>query len=189
MWSRKCIIFRLKELQFSEIKIDGSFVKGCAVDKGNANVCASIIKLAHAFGSKASAVGIESSEDAQALLGLGCDIGQGYLFAKPMTQNELMDRVMAARAEKSGGVLQVLSRRLEDRKSPRRHTRRAATVSLGPGRMSVPCIIWDISDGGARLAIGHSLANLPRHFTLNFSETAASGAIAKLCGLMRGTLV
>ena len=92
-----------KELQFSEIKIDGSFVKGCAVDKGNANVCASSIKLAHAFGSKASAVGIESSEDAQALLGLGCDIGQGYLFAKPMTQNELMDRVMAARAEKSGG--------------------------------------------------------------------------------------
>jgi EAL domain-containing protein (putative c-di-GMP-specific phosphodiesterase class I) len=88
-----------KELPFSEIKIDRSFVNSCAVDKGNASVCESIIKLAHAFGCKASAVGIESSEDAQTLLGLGCDVGQGYLFAKPMTQDELMGRVMAARAE------------------------------------------------------------------------------------------
>jgi EAL domain-containing protein (putative c-di-GMP-specific phosphodiesterase class I) len=86
-----------KELSFSELKIDRSFVQGCAENKGSANVCKTMIELAHNFGSKASAVGIETSEEAQKLAELGCDLGQGYLFAKPMTEQELMDMVMAAR--------------------------------------------------------------------------------------------
>jgi EAL domain-containing protein (putative c-di-GMP-specific phosphodiesterase class I) len=87
-----------KELPFAEMKIDRSFVQGCSNDKGNARICKSMIDLAHTFGSKAVAVGIETNEDAQAFAGLGCDIGQGYLFAKPMTEQELMGRVMSARA-------------------------------------------------------------------------------------------
>jgi EAL domain-containing protein (putative c-di-GMP-specific phosphodiesterase class I) len=86
-----------KELAFSEIKLDRSVVHGCAASKGNANTCRTMIELAHNFGSKASAVGIETREDAQALAGWGCDNGQGYLFAKPMTEQELMAMVMAAR--------------------------------------------------------------------------------------------
>jgi EAL domain-containing protein (putative c-di-GMP-specific phosphodiesterase class I) len=87
-----------KELPFAEMKIDRSFVHGCGNDKGNARICKSMIELAHTFGSKAVAVGIETNEDAQAFVGLGCDIGQGYLFAKPMTEQELMGRVVSARA-------------------------------------------------------------------------------------------
>ena len=86
-----------KELPFSEIKIDRSCVHGCAGDDGNAKVCKSIIELAHNFGSKASAVGIETSADVQKLAEFGCDNGQGYLFAKPMTEQELMAMVMSAR--------------------------------------------------------------------------------------------
>jgi EAL domain-containing protein (putative c-di-GMP-specific phosphodiesterase class I) len=103
-----------KELPFSEIKMDRSFVNGCAADKGSANVCESIIKLAHAFGSKAAAVGIESNEEAQHLLSLGCDVGQGYLFAKPMTEEGLMGKVMTVRAESSAGTADA-SPRQEDR--------------------------------------------------------------------------
>jgi EAL domain-containing protein (putative c-di-GMP-specific phosphodiesterase class I) len=91
-----------KELPFSEIKIDRSCVQGCADQKGNANICKTMIELAHNFGSTASAVGIEASADAQQLLGLGCDVGQGYLFAKPMTEQGLMDVVMAARTGSKG---------------------------------------------------------------------------------------
>ena len=91
-----------RELAFSEIKIDRSFVQGCAVDKGNANLCKSMIDLAHNFGSTASAVGVETSEDSRELVGLGCDIGQGYLFAKPMTEQDLKTQVMAKRAESQG---------------------------------------------------------------------------------------
>jgi EAL domain-containing protein (putative c-di-GMP-specific phosphodiesterase class I) len=86
-----------KELPFAEIRIDRSFVQGCANNKANANVCKTMVELAHNFGSKASAVGIETTEDAQELANLGCDSGQGYLFAKPMTEQELMTMVMAAR--------------------------------------------------------------------------------------------
>jgi EAL domain-containing protein (putative c-di-GMP-specific phosphodiesterase class I) len=92
--------FRLfKELPFSEIKIDRSFVKDCSIDKGSANVCKSMVELAHNFGSKASAVGIETGEEVRKLAEIGCDSGQGYLFAKPMTEQELMAMVMAARAK------------------------------------------------------------------------------------------
>jgi EAL domain-containing protein (putative c-di-GMP-specific phosphodiesterase class I) len=87
-----------KELSFSEIKVDRSFVHGCAGDQDNAKICKAMMALTHAFGSKATAVGIETAEDAQALVGLGCDLGQGYLFAKPMSVQELMGVVTAARA-------------------------------------------------------------------------------------------
>ncbi len=90
-----------KELQFAEIKIDRSFVRDCAKHKGNASVCKTMIELAHNFGSQASAVGIETPEDVQTLLGLGCDLGQGYLFAKPMTPQELMAMVTVARNAKA----------------------------------------------------------------------------------------
>jgi EAL domain-containing protein (putative c-di-GMP-specific phosphodiesterase class I) len=43
-------------------------------------------------------VGIEKSEDSQKLAELGCDLGQGYLLGKPMTEQELMAMVTAARA-------------------------------------------------------------------------------------------
>jgi EAL domain-containing protein (putative c-di-GMP-specific phosphodiesterase class I) len=91
-----------KELAFSEIKLDRSIIGGCAGNKVSANMCKAMIELAHTFGSKASAVGIETREEAQALASLGCDNGQGYLFAKPMTEAELMAMVMAARSAPKG---------------------------------------------------------------------------------------
>ena len=91
-----------KELPFSELKIDRSFVHGCASDQDNANVCKTMIELAHNFGSRASAVGIEAAEDVRKLADLGCDSGQGYLFAKPMTEQELKGMVMAAHGKSVG---------------------------------------------------------------------------------------
>ena len=62
---------------------------------------------------------------------------------------------------------EMLARYREDRKSARRFTRRGATVSFSADKPSVDCVVWDISDGGARLAIARPLADLPRHFILN----------------------
>jgi hypothetical protein len=53
------------------------------------------------------------------------------------------------------------------RKSARNFTRRAAKVSFGAQTVPVNCVIWDISEGGARLAIAFPMASLPRHFTLS----------------------
>jgi hypothetical protein len=60
----------------------------------------------------------------------------------------------------------MLQRPQEQRKGFRRPTRRAAEVSFGEGEPAVRCVIWDMSDGGARLAVARPLADLPPTFTL-----------------------
>jgi PilZ domain len=57
-------------------------------------------------------------------------------------------------------------RKSEKRMTLRRPARRAATVTFGAEKPPVTCVIWDISEGGARLAVAHPLATLPHHFTL-----------------------
>jgi EAL domain-containing protein (putative c-di-GMP-specific phosphodiesterase class I) len=86
-------------LPFSEIKIDQSFVQGCASNKGNAGVCRGMVQLAHNFSRHAVAVGVETDEDARALAGFGCDLAQGYIFGKPMLDRQLMTMVAAGRAQ------------------------------------------------------------------------------------------
>lgn len=44
--------------------------------------------------------------------------------------------------------------------------RRAAHVVLGARQPPVGCVIWDMSDGGARLAVAHPMSDLPRTFIL-----------------------
>jgi len=75
---------RLRQLPFSELKIDRSYVSNCHEDKVNAGLCETIVKLAQRFELNAVAEGIEKSEESETLKAIGCDIGQGYLFAKPM---------------------------------------------------------------------------------------------------------
>ena len=58
------------------------------------------------------------------------------------------------------------------RKTSRRPMRRAATIVLGERGQPIPCVIWDISEGGARLAVAHSLATLPNNFTLVLCKSA-----------------
>ena len=72
----------------------------------------------------------------------------------------------------------MLTRSREHRKSARHFTRRAATISFGGGTPSVSCVIWDISDGGARLAFALPMADLPHEFTLNIF---ADGSVQRNC--------
>jgi EAL domain-containing protein (putative c-di-GMP-specific phosphodiesterase class I) len=75
---------RLRQLPFSELKIDRSYVTNCNSDKTNAGLCEVIIELARRFGLKSVAEGIETHHESHRLQALGCNLGQGYLFAKPM---------------------------------------------------------------------------------------------------------
>lgn len=75
---------RLRQLPFSELKIDRSYVTDCNTDRTNAGLCETIVEMAHRFGLKTVAEGIETPHESHKLQGLGCNIGQGYLFAKPM---------------------------------------------------------------------------------------------------------
>lgn len=81
---------RLRQLPFSELKIDRSYVINCHVDRVNAGLCETIVELARRFGLKTVAEGIETPHESHKLQGVGCDIGQGYLFGKPMPKAQLI---------------------------------------------------------------------------------------------------
>ena len=66
------------------LKIDRSFVTQMTSSKQAHTVVASVISMAHSLGLKVVAEGVETREEADALIGLGCDEGQGYLFHKPL---------------------------------------------------------------------------------------------------------
>ena len=86
---------RLKQFPFTEIKLDRSYVQGCATDPMNAGICQSIVELARASGATCVAEGIEAATDRDALIRLGCDLGQGFFFGRPMSVGKLIERTAA----------------------------------------------------------------------------------------------
>ncbi len=81
---------RLRQLPFCELKIDRSYVTDCDKDRTNAGLCETIVEMAHRFGMKTVAEGIETPHESHKLQAIGCSIGQGYLFAKPMSKADLV---------------------------------------------------------------------------------------------------
>ena len=73
----------LHQLPFTELKIDRSFVSGMSESAGSAQIVRTIIVLARTLGMNVVAEGIETRDQLSQLTALGCDYGQGYLFAKP----------------------------------------------------------------------------------------------------------
>jgi EAL domain-containing protein (putative c-di-GMP-specific phosphodiesterase class I) len=87
---------RLKQLPFSELKLDRSYVQNCATDPLNAGICRSIIDLARASGAVSVAEGVETAHDWTELVRMRCDLGQGYYFGRPMSAGKLIDHIGAA---------------------------------------------------------------------------------------------
>ncbi|HYN37876.1 MAG TPA: EAL domain-containing protein, partial [Rhodospirillales bacterium] len=74
----------LKALPVDELKIDKAFVMHLHEDERDAKIVRSTIDLAHGLGLKVVAEGVETEAHVAALSAFGCDIGQGYLFSKPL---------------------------------------------------------------------------------------------------------
>jgi EAL domain-containing protein (putative c-di-GMP-specific phosphodiesterase class I) len=76
------------------LKVDRSFVHGVGQDAMDTAIVQSVVALAKALHLDVTAEGIETQAQRSELLALGCDRGQGYLFAKPLPANE-MDMLLA----------------------------------------------------------------------------------------------
>jgi diguanylate cyclase (GGDEF)-like protein/PAS domain S-box-containing protein len=74
----------LTTLKASELKIDKSFVLGMDRDNSFETVVKSVVAMAHDLNLRVVAEGIENEEAVAKLQRFGCDVGQGYLFGKPM---------------------------------------------------------------------------------------------------------
>ncbi len=82
---------RLKELPFAEVKLDRSFVTGCAHDKTKRAMCEAVVDLARRFNITSVAEGVETTEDLQVLVETGYDVAQGFLFARPMESGQFIE--------------------------------------------------------------------------------------------------
>ncbi|GJL86109.1 MAG: hypothetical protein DHS20C02_18840 [Micavibrio sp.] len=72
------------------LKIDQSFIRDMHKDEGSMELVKSIISLGKNLKMAIVAEGIEDKEEAKALRNLGCDLAQGYLYAKPMPERDLI---------------------------------------------------------------------------------------------------
>lgn len=84
-------LHHLRILQFDKLKIDQSFVREMIDNSESRTIVKTMVALGNGFGIPTTAEGIETAEHLEMLQQLGCDLGQGYLFSKPLSQSEVLD--------------------------------------------------------------------------------------------------
>jgi EAL domain-containing protein (putative c-di-GMP-specific phosphodiesterase class I) len=81
----------LKRFRVHVLKIDQSFVRDMLVDKSDSAIIAAIINLGRSLGIDLVAEGVETAEQADALLTMGCNILQGYHYSRPIPFGAMTD--------------------------------------------------------------------------------------------------
>lgn len=80
----------LRRLPLAEVKVDRSFVLGMANDADDAAIVRSVIELSGALGLRVVAEGVEDERTWRLLHSAGCDVAQGWFYARPMPADELV---------------------------------------------------------------------------------------------------
>ncbi|KON82373.2 EAL domain-containing protein [Azoarcus sp. PA01] len=84
----------LGRLPIHELKVDQSFVRGIAGEASKRSIITAIIDMAHALGMQVLAEGIETEEQLAFLKDRHCEMGQGYLFHRPLSA-DVFERLFA----------------------------------------------------------------------------------------------
>ena len=82
-------LMQLRQLPFTEVKIDRFFVDDATTSDESRLIVKSVIDLSHGLGLSVTAEGIETADQLLLLRELGCDVGQGYLIATPLEPQDL----------------------------------------------------------------------------------------------------
>jgi EAL domain-containing protein (putative c-di-GMP-specific phosphodiesterase class I) len=80
---------QLRQLPFTEVKIDQSFIADSTRSRDCRLIIQSIAELAHGLGLTATAEGVETIEQLRVVRELGCDLVQGYLISPPLEPDAL----------------------------------------------------------------------------------------------------
>ncbi len=76
-------LHHLKSLPFDELKVDRSFVSSMTTERESRKIVAAVVGLGQSLGLNTIAEGVETEEQADTLLRLGCDMGQGWHYGRP----------------------------------------------------------------------------------------------------------
>jgi diguanylate cyclase (GGDEF)-like protein/PAS domain S-box-containing protein len=90
-------LLHLQSLPFDEIKVDRSFVKSMIDRRECRKIVAAVVGLGQSLGLRTIAEGIENEEQAEMLLWLGCERGQGFLYGHPLPVHEVCNSLTAIR--------------------------------------------------------------------------------------------
>jgi diguanylate cyclase (GGDEF)-like protein/PAS domain S-box-containing protein len=86
----------LKRFPVDILKIDRSFVEGITADSGDATLAEAVVQLGRTLRLQTVAEGIETADQWSTLRALGCEYGQGYLFARPVAAAEIVPLIRAS---------------------------------------------------------------------------------------------
>lgn len=84
----------LDSLPFDELKVDRRFVEEINSNRNTRKIAATIVGLGQSLGLATVAEGIDDATQADRLLWLGCDVGQGYFFGRPVPASELISMLV-----------------------------------------------------------------------------------------------
>ena len=102
----------LQALPFDELKVDRSFVGSMTEKRESRKIVSAVVGLGQSLGLMTVAEGIETQEQAEMMLWLGCELGQGYFYGRPIPAEQLPACVSATREKlliKSGSAWQKIS--------------------------------------------------------------------------------
>jgi len=94
----------LKKAPFDKVKIDQSFVKGAAHDKRNTAIIRAVTAIADTLGLETTAEGVETQDEIELIRSLGCSHIQGYVFGKPMPNEDVTAALTGGAAAKPVGL-------------------------------------------------------------------------------------
>ena len=87
----------LRHLPIEAIKIDQSFVRAALVNQADRDITEAIVALAKRLRLKIVAEGVETEAQARWLREIGCDVAQGFLYARPLPAADYAERLRVAR--------------------------------------------------------------------------------------------
>jgi PAS domain S-box-containing protein len=83
----------LQALPFDELKVDAGFVRSMGVTLESRKIAAAVVGLGQSLGLRTVAEGVETRNQAEMLLWLGCDEAQGWLYGRPVPAEKLAEIV------------------------------------------------------------------------------------------------
>jgi EAL domain-containing protein (putative c-di-GMP-specific phosphodiesterase class I) len=86
----------LRRIPFDTLKIDGSFVRELGTETDSSEIIDSILTFVGALGKAVAAEGVETREQFQRLMHLGCPCGQGFYFSRPVTASAAAELLRGA---------------------------------------------------------------------------------------------
>lgn len=104
-------LLHLQSLPFDELKVDRSFVSSMTQKHDSRQIVAAVVGLGQSLSLTTVAEGVETGEQTEMLLWLGCELGQGWLYGKPAPAHQLDDLLNRSHPRASNALLSGLTGR------------------------------------------------------------------------------